>query len=142
MGSRGFSERYGRLGHIIGRQILEKKAEIYAFVDQVGLHRGTDNDFKAELSIADTELDRGGAGFEIGSHECAEDRCAPPWRASSMWKPTGCHDIMGERRKLKGIKIHRFDGEMRRRSDLPPPGVAPRLWGAENSSVLRAFEHL
>lgn len=44
--------------------------------------------------------------------------------------------------KLKGIKIHRFDGEMRRRSDLPPPGVAPRLWGAENSSVLRAFEHL
>ena len=58
MGSRGFSERYGRLGHIIGRQILEKKAEIYAFVDQVGPHRGTDNDFKAELSIADTELDR------------------------------------------------------------------------------------
>ena len=66
MGSRGFSERYGRLGHIIGRQILENKAEIYAFVDQVGLHRGTGNDFKAELSIADTELDRGGAGFEIG----------------------------------------------------------------------------
>ena len=127
MGSRGFSERYGRLGHIIGRQILENKAEIYAFVDQVGLHRGTGNDFKAELSIADTELDRGGAGFEIGSHECAKDRRAPPGgpaQCGSRLVVTASWESGGDAGEIEGHQD------------------PPRLCGAENSSVLRAFGHL
>ena len=44
--------------------------------------------------------------------------------------------------KLQKIKIHRFDGEARRRSELPPPGVCPRLWGLEPKTVLQAFEQL
>ena len=43
--------------------------------------------------------------------------------------------------KLKGLKIHRFDGEARRRSHLPP-GVAPRLCGSEATSSIKAFEAL
>ena len=44
--------------------------------------------------------------------------------------------------KLKKLKIHRFDGQARRSADLPPPGVAPRLWGLETTTVLQAFEQL
>jgi hypothetical protein len=44
--------------------------------------------------------------------------------------------------RLKGVKIHHFDGEARRRAELPPPGVAPRLWGVTTESTLRAFEDL
>lgn len=42
--------------------------------------------------------------------------------------------------RLQGVKIHRFDGDARRRSELPPPGVFPKLWGVSTDSTLRAFE--
>ena len=44
--------------------------------------------------------------------------------------------------KLQKVKIHRFDVDARRRSELPPPGVAPRLWGLQSQETLRAFESL
>lgn len=44
--------------------------------------------------------------------------------------------------RLKGIKIHHFDGEARRRAELPPPGVEPKLWGVATETTLQAFENL
>ena len=43
---------------------------------------------------------------------------------------------------LRGVKIQKFEGEARRRSQVPPPGVAPQMWGAKSETILQAFESL
>ena len=43
---------------------------------------------------------------------------------------------------LRGIKIQKFEGEARRKSQVPPPGIAPQLWGIQSETILQAFESL
>ena len=43
---------------------------------------------------------------------------------------------------LRGITIQKFEGEARRKSQVPPPGIAPQLWGIQSETILQAFESL
>ena len=44
--------------------------------------------------------------------------------------------------ELKGVKIQKFDGEARRQSIIPPPGVARDLWGKIATTTIQAFDSL
>lgn len=119
------------MGNPLSREVLETTAEGHGLADKVGLDGGIGDDFQAQLTIPGHQLGRSRVHHLPGQLNVEAD-----WLSTAHDRPEQMPA------KLKGIKIHRFDGDSRRRSDLPPPGVAPRLWGSENNSVLRAFEHL
>ena len=44
--------------------------------------------------------------------------------------------------ELKGVKIQKFDGDARRQSIIPPPGVARELWGKVATTTIQAYDSL
>ena len=70
----------------------------------------------------------------VGHHLVGRLNVEADWLSRPHDRPVKIPD------KLKKLKIHKFDGAARRTSDLPPPGVAPCLWGLE-STVLQALNN-
>ena len=77
----------------------------------------------------------------LGIHKLATQHIPGAWNieADYLSRP---HQRGELPERLKGVKIRNMKHEKMRTSALPPPGVAPGMWGSTTEVVSKAFEEL